>query len=107
MKLSFYDSRMLDVMKYIIDNNIKGISSQQAFFKSIGFTNANNLSQIKNGKQSFRIEHLSKACELYKVDGNFFLSKKHTAMFGIDTKQTTAIQKLKQAVAQMEAELKK
>lgn len=108
MKLALSDSRMLDLMKFVIDNNIKGISTQQNFFKSIGFKSANNLSQIKNGKQSFRIEHLSKACELYGVDGNFFLNKKHTAMFVTgEAKQPTAIQKLKQAIAQMEAELKK
>ena len=49
MKISLWDSWLRDVMKYNIDNNINGISSQQVFLTSIGFKGAYNLSQIKNG----------------------------------------------------------
>lgn len=103
-KLAFQDQRMLDVMKFVIDNEINGVDTQTKFLHSIGYMNANNISLVRKGSQSFTREHFSKACEVYKVDGNFFLDKKHTVMFK-ENRNVSAMAQLKEAVARVGVEL--
>lgn len=105
-KLPLWDERMLLVMKYVISNGIKDISTKTAFMQAIGFSSAANLTQIKTGIQSFRLEHIQAACRLFKLDANYFLDDKCTSMFK-QGKKSSAMQQLKEAVQAVGIELGK
>ena len=104
-KLPLWDERMLLVMKYVISNGIKDIHTKTAFMQAIGFSSAANLSQIKTGAQSFRLEHIQAACKLFKLDANYFLDDKCTLM--TRGKKSSAMQQLKEAVQAVGIELGK
>lgn len=98
------NQRMLLVMKYVVDNQTKGIMTNNDFLLSIGFSGINNLWQVRNAKISFQPEHLAAAVTIYNVDGNYFLDKRHTIMFKLG-KAITPLQMLKQAVQAVAGEL--
>jgi hypothetical protein len=102
-KLPLWDERMLLVMKYVIANNIRDIGTKTAFMKAIGFSNAANLTQIKTGLQSFRLEHIQAACKLFNLDANYFVDSSCTLMNR--GKKSSAMQQLKEAVQAVGIEL--
>lgn len=104
-KLLLPDKRMLELMDFVISNKVKGVGTKGAFFKSLGFVNAGNLSQIKKGLHSFRNEHLMKAVKVYNVDANFFLDETHYAMLKVNEKKTP-LQLLNEAVKVVSLALK-
>lgn len=103
MVVSFTDKRMLEAMEFIIHR--KKVKTEKDFLKSIGFTNVNNIVNIRSGHQSFRVKHIQKACEVYGLDGNFFLNPKHSKMFLL-SKQLTPIELLYEAVYAIEKKKK-
>lgn len=104
-KLPLWDERMLLVMKYVISNGIKDIHTKTAFMQAIGFSSAANLSQIKTGIQSFRLEHIQAACKLFKLDANYFVDSSCTLMNR--GKKSSAMQQLREAVQAVGIELGK
>ena len=105
-KLPLWDERMMQVLKFVKAHNLNQIYTQKDFLLAIGFDNVGNLTQVKKGLQSFRMEHISAACELFNVDANFFFIQTHPNMFKTGTAKT-GIQFLREAVKLVSAELAK
>jgi len=52
---NFTDQRVLNVLDFIVKNNIKKIDTEAKFLKSIGYNNVNNVVNVRKGRQSFKI----------------------------------------------------
>lgn len=96
--ISFCNKRMLSLMQFVVANKINGITNKTNFLASIGFNNLSNLVQVENGKQSFTVEQLIAACELYNIDGNWFLNPKFTKMTYVSGEKFNPVKNLKEAV---------
>lgn len=79
--INFSTGRMIKFMRFVVDNRIQGITSEQSFLRSIGMVSAKNISNIKAGTQSFQMKHFMSACEIYHADANYFLRDAHRIMF--------------------------
>ena len=104
--IPLHDKRMLLIMKYVVDNNLKGVFTDKDFCKSIGYQHASNLTLVRNGLQSFRVKHITRCCELYGIDANFFIFSKHTNMFR-EGRGVRPMMQLKEAVQVISMELNK
>ena len=71
-KLAFFNQRMFELMEYAKENN--WIKREQDFWGSIDF-NFRNISQVRAGTQSFKIQHFFNAVKEYKLDANYFFKK--------------------------------
>ena len=79
--LLLHNQRMLQVMRYIVDNKIKGVRTEKDFFDKVGGVNKFAVSgAIKSGKQSFVIADLNRCCEIFGVDANFLILQGHLTM---------------------------
>lgn len=103
---TFTDQRVLNILDFVVKNNIKKVKTEGEFLKSIGYDNINNVALVRKGTQSFRIEHLVKLCAVYGIDANYLLSKHHLPMTA-NNKKTDAITYLKQAVRMIEETYRK
>ena len=88
-------------MNFVIKNNIKGISDEANFLKSISYTNWRNFQLIKRGVQHFTIEHIQKCCAVYNVDANFLMIESFHKMF-LKSEDETPMARLKIAVAEVD-----
>ncbi|MEO6547478.1 MAG: hypothetical protein ABIN94_05740 [Ferruginibacter sp.] len=102
--LPLFDQRMLELMHFVISNNVKGINSKKAFFQSIGATSAANLVQIENGTRSFTNDNILAAKQFYGIDTNFLFEVKHLQIYPA-SKPISPIIQLKAATAMVSAEL--
>ena len=80
-ELCIYNNRMLNVLNFIVNNNIKDINSTAEFLRSINYPNENNVYKIKKGTQGFRAEHFLAVQKVYNVDMNYIFNKDHKEMF--------------------------
>lgn len=79
--LLLHNQRMLQVMRYVLSNKIKGIKTEGEFVERIASANkVNLLAAIKRGRQSFVIADIRKCCEIFGVDANFFILEGHLTM---------------------------
>lgn len=101
---TFTDQRVLNVMDYVVKNEVNGITTERDFLLSIGYKSVVNVNIVRAGGQSFTIKHLVKACEVYKVDANYFLNKAHIKMMQVNG-QINPLANLKQAVRMIEDSL--
>ena len=77
----FCDERVLEVMNFVIEKKIRGITDEANFLKSIGYNSWRNLALIRKGLQHFKIEHLQNVCTIYSVSADFLLNKNCFKMF--------------------------
>lgn len=101
---TFTDKRMLQFMDFVVHNRIKKVESDRQFLQSIGYTNSNNIGLIRNGHQSFRLEHVLQTIQLYGPDANFFFVRSHNKIFA-DKKSLPPLLALKEAVAVVAAHI--
>ena len=99
------DFRLMEVMKFVIANNINKVADEKTFCLSIGYTSPRNLQLINKGTQHFKISHISNACAVYKINADFLLNKNCHKMFA-DPSNETPIFRLKVAAAEVEIYLK-
>ena len=97
----FTNSRILQIMNYVIANKINDIEDETRFMKSIGYDNVSNLSSIKRGIQSFQLNHINNLCELYNISADFLLNKNCHTMF-LDIEKYNPMERLKIATKEME-----
>jgi hypothetical protein len=100
-KLFISDARMLALISHAIEINL--VASERQFLQSIDF-NVSNITNIRNGNQSFTKEHIYNACKFTGASADW--------IFGFNSemkrkKTDKPIKILKQAVAMIEQELKK
>lgn len=95
-KLAFHNQRMLDLMEYAIENN--WVDRQQDFWTSIDF-NFRNISQVRSGTQSFRMEHFANAVKEYGLNANYFFTK--GAPLKDTSKELTAKELIREALRKM------
>lgn len=101
---TFTDKRMLQFMDFVVHNQIKKVDSDRKFLQSIGYTNSNNIRLIRNGHQSFRLEHVLKTIQLYGPDANFFFVKNHHQIFN-NKEKIKPLMVLKEAVSIVESHI--
>ncbi len=102
---SFTDSRIIEVMYFVIANRIKEISDEANFLKSIGYNSWRNLQLIKKGTQHFQVEHIQNLCTIYGVSADFLLNKNFNKMF-VDLGNESPMFRLKVAAKEVEILLK-
>lgn len=98
-KLPIWDQRMLLLMDHCISHKIKGITSEGNFLKKVGINSISTLTQIRNGKQSFRHIHLLKAANLLDINMNWLYGFSDTMKRNVET--GTVEDLLQQALAQL------
>lgn len=101
---TFTDERMLQFMEFVVNNKILGIENEKQFAERIEYSHVSNLWAIKNGTQSFTIQHIISTVQTFHVDANFFFLKESTQMF-IPKVEMSPLMVLKEAVALVEAAL--
>lgn len=99
-KLFISDEMMLRLMKFCIDNKIKGVQTQKDFLLMIDFPSPNNVKYIREGTNSFQKEHIKKACDVFGIDANYFYRQGHQMYF--EGKKISPIIMIKQALELME-----
>lgn len=77
--LKIWDERMFQLMDLLIYN--KTVSTEKEFLESIGFANTNNIKQVREGKQSFRHQHLLAASEQYNINMNWLYGRTSSKSF--------------------------
>ena len=105
--MKIYNERMLIILDFVVNNNIKNISSSAQFLNSINYPNEYNIYKIKKGTQGFRLEHFAAVHEIYNVDMNFIFDEKHTEMFLQDGKIVSAYHRLLEVVHMIGLEINK
>ena len=96
LKLAIWNQRVIKIMEEAV---LYGkVKTKRDFLKSIGF-HPENLRQVENGKQSFRLEHLHKLAMRYNVNINW--------LFGLDNEVNRkpvkdVLQQLRDAVVAVE-----
>ncbi len=95
------DERMFKVMAYAIET--KKATHRKDFCEQIGAL-PNNLVNIRNGTQSFTISHIRQTCITFNISANYIFGLSNVML---RTEPAKAIDRLRAAVAEMEAELKK
>lgn len=65
-KLPIWDQRMLEVMKYCIDNKIR-CTEQKEWCKIIGIS-PTGIAQIRNSKAGFQHTHIQKTCRIFNIN---------------------------------------
>lgn len=98
-KIPIWNQRMMLLMAHCVDTG--KVEHSTAFMESIGFE-PKNISHVKTGRQNFTIAQMVSASKLYKVNLNW-LAGLDQQMMRIPGK--TALQRLKDAVRAVEAEL--
>ena len=87
--LLLHDRRMLQLMVFVVDNKMKGVTGEVEFLNTVGGPNKANVSSaLKNGTQHFTIADIKRACDIFGVDANFFFLEKHTTMIYPKNKTT-------------------
>ena len=71
-----WNIRMLQLMDHCVST--KKAIDQTEFLKKIGFTTTNNLKQVLEGKQSFRLEHFMNASKKWDISMEWFFGFSHT-----------------------------
>lgn len=94
------DEKMLVLMDYAVRSGI--VDTEMSYCEQIGYART-NLSNVRKGLQSFRIEHVRQACILTGACADWILGLEKQ-MFRKPGK--TTLQALKQAVAAVEFDLK-
>lgn len=69
-KLPIWDRRMFELMDHCISN--KSIKTQGDFMKLLKISATSTIKQIRDGKQSFRHQHLSIAAKRFGVSMDWF-----------------------------------
>ena len=64
------DNRIIELIDRLIAAGT--IASRQEFLDTIGMLKQ-NYTEVVNGKRSFRMEHISKACREYDVNANWIM----------------------------------
>ena len=100
------NTRVFEVMDYIISNKVNGIADETKFLKSIGYNSTKNLALIKKSVQSFQLHHLQNLCEIYGVSGDFILNTNTFKMFA-KFEKLTPLQKLIIVAKEAEIYMKK
>ncbi len=67
-ELLISDQRILEFIDSLLDRD--KVSSQKEFCENVGI-NRMALSNIRNGKQSFTVAHISNICTKYNVNANW------------------------------------
>lgn len=99
VKLEIWDQRMLQFMEHCLSSGV--CSTQRNFLISIGFI-PENIGQLRNGRQSFTLQHIHAAAIKYGLNLNWIM--------GLDSEMRrkpgrSAIQQLKDAVKTIELSL--
>lgn len=100
-KLSMHNTRMLKLMAFWISSG--KVDSTSEYCDMIGYRR-NNIDNIKKGRQSFTIDHITKACRLTGANSNWILGLESTMMRKVSTQP---LEQIKQAVIALESALKK
>lgn len=82
----------------------KQYRTEKQFLEAIGFS-FRNISQVRNGGQSFRLEHIRTACELTGANANWILGLEKNMLRKAEQKDP--LLKLKEATTELEALLTK
>lgn len=99
VKLHIFNERMLSVMAFVQANNMKGITTKEAFMQSIGSI-GRNLSNITSGKQSFTPEQIRMCCAVYGITADYIFGFTDK-MFASKVKMSP-LERIKEAVAELE-----
>jgi len=71
-KLPIWDQRMFELLQVQMDNPENDIEEEMDFFRPLGVNDPPTVSQVRAGKQSFRLKHFKAACDLYGVSMDWF-----------------------------------
>lgn len=69
-KLAIWNDRMLQFMDHCMHSGI--VSTQRQYLSSIGFI-PENIGQLRNGRQSFTLEHIRNAALKYGLNLNWIM----------------------------------
>ena len=97
--------RILEVMNFVVANNLNSIPDETNFLKSIGYSSPKNVTGIKSGILSFQMTHVENTCSVYGVSADFLLNEKIHKMFLNQDKETPMF-RLKVATKEVEIYLK-
>ena len=80
--LLLHDKRMFQLLAYVINNKVKGITTDTEFLDRVGgdTSKSHNIGKLKSGTQHFVIADIKRACEIFNVDANFFFLEGHFTM---------------------------
>lgn len=70
--MPIWDERMLFLIDHAISHKLKGVTSNIDFLKAVGISTMATVSQIKSGKQSFRLEHFYRAAKIFNIPMDWF-----------------------------------
>lgn len=99
--MPIYDKRMFELIDHVISNNIKGIKGNPDFIKKVGIPTLATLDQVRNLKQSFRLQHFLKAATLFEVSMDWFFG------FTNKMKRTDKAQSVEDLLQQALSQVKK
>jgi len=102
-KLPIWDQRMFELIEITIADPGNKIKSEEEFLQLIGINAKSTGTQVKAGKQSFRIKHIQAACKIFGRSADWFLGLTDRT-HRLDV-QLNPLQQLKQAVRLVEQEL--
>jgi len=96
-KLPIPDQRILQLMEWAVSSDL--VKNEGQFWDKIGFIK-NNVSNVRRGHQSFRIDHITAACTLTGANANWVLGIEEE-MFRNGTAKDP-VQIIKQALRMLE-----
>ena len=96
-KLPIWDERMLQLMNFVIANNIKNCNSQALFCKVIG-ADAATIAQVRKNASSFRHKHVLAACKKFNVTADYIYGLSNTMLNTNKVKYLDAVGLLQEAL---------
>lgn len=72
-KLPIWDQRMFELMEIKLKRPDHNLEDEMVFFKPLGINTAPTISQVRAGRQSFRLNHFKTACDLHGVSMDWFM----------------------------------
>lgn len=103
LKLPIWDQRMLELMDNVMNDDLYKINNQGDFLIAIGINAQSTLKQIKEGKQSFRLQHFKAAGDKFNISMDWFFGYRDFSTRDEDKMNALAL--LKEATRLIEHEL--
>ena len=98
---SFVSTRAIEVINYLVANNIKGMDNPTQVLIAIGYPHPKNYPAVKLGRQSLQLTHLKNLCTIFGISADFLLNENCFTMLAAPDK-LTPIERLKIAVKEVD-----
>jgi plasmid maintenance system antidote protein VapI len=98
------DERMIKACDYVVKHRISDVTTIKEWCEIVGIA-PNNITNIKNGKQSFSPEHIRQCCIKFNISANFIYGL--SAQLFRQAAKGTPLQKIEQALQELKQLAKK